>query len=214
MAANAIIPAGAFTPAVLSTYLGSTDSRDKLVKGLGGIFKILGALTGNPAHGKMAASCSDARSFMRLLVCLGNVKKLEDAVKGDLGPRGVLWILRVLFDGIFSSLDNIAFIGNYFHPKDPALLRISATGRASLFWGYVFAVMVDAIDLSRLTNKKARINKALVMTRNTFDMLSTIGNVFPVDIGATNGAILAVASAAIATREQLTAAYEKTSKTA
>eukprot|EP00796_Vickermania_ingenoplastis_P004340 gene4340-3154_t len=210
---NDILPPKVFTPAVLTAYLGSTDSRDKLVKGVGSIFKITMAMTGNPHHGKMAASCSDARSIMRLAVWVNNIQKLEAALSAqEITPRGALFIIRVLLDGIFSSLDNIAFIGNFFHPKNPGLKRVSNIGRGALFWGYVFAVIVDVMDLSKTEGCKNKVNKALTLTRNACDMISTVGNVFPVDIGATNGAMLAVISSVIATREQLMIAYDKQKK--
>lgn len=208
--ADDVLPIQAFTPTVISTYLASTDSRDKLVKGFGALFKITGAFTGNPHHGKLAAACSDARSIMRLGVWVNNIKKLDDAsMAPELGVRGVLFILRVLFDAIFSSLDNIAYVGNFFHPKNRGLAKVSSLGRASLFWGYVFAVIIDAIDLSNTKGTKNQINKALTLTRNACDMISTVGNVFSVDIGATNGACLALLSSVIATREQLMAAHAK-----
>lgn len=202
-----VVPLQAFTPSVLSRYLSLTDSRDKLVKGVGNLFKITAHLTGNPHHAKMAAACSDARSIMRFCVWINNIKKIEDAVNAaDWGSRTILFIARVVLDGIFSFCDNIAYFGKYFCPKDPILRQIGSTGRGSLFFGYVFAVIIDFIDLLRTVGRKQQVNKALTLTRNAFDMISTVGNVFPVDIGSNNASILGFLSAVIATREQLIAA--------
>lgn len=206
---NDVVPAKAFTPAVLAKYLASTDSRDKLVKGIGNFFKITAALSGNPNHSKMSAACSDARSVMRLCVWFNNIKKIDAAANApNLGIRSVLFIIRVILDGLFSSLDNIAYVGQHFYPRHPTLSKASSAGRGCLFWGYFFAVLVDAIDFTRTIGAKKRVNKALTLTRNAFDMLSTVGNVFPVDIGSTNAALLGFLSAVIATREQLTAAAD------
>lgn len=199
-----VVPLRAFTPVVLTKYLALIDSRDKMVKGIGNFFKILATCSGNPNYAKMSAACSDARSVMRLCVWFSNIKKIDDAANGsDLGIRTMLFILRVILDGFFSSMDNVSYVGQYFYPKHSALIRVSSIGRGCLFWGYVFAALVDAIDLSRADGTKKRINKALTLTRNVFDMVSTVGNVFPVDIGVKNAAVLGFLSAVIATREQL-----------
>lgn len=197
--------------ATLTTYLAATDSRDKMIKGAGCFFKMMGALNGNPNFIKTSGAMSDARSVMRMLSWLGSVQKLSDAMeKRIVQPRDVLFVLRVLFDGIFSLLDNIVFAGRFFNKQSPELARMSYLSRASLFYGYVAAVLLDITDLIRDPNMPNRGARALVLTRNTCDMVSAIGNVSSIDIGAANAAGLGLISAIIATREQITAAYVKT----
>lgn len=52
---------------ILTAYLAATDSRDKLLKGLGSFFKLLGVIYTNDSYMKFGAATSDARSLMRLL---------------------------------------------------------------------------------------------------------------------------------------------------
>lgn len=197
--------------ATLTTYLAANDSRDKMIKGAGCFFKMAGALNGNPNFIKTGGAMSDARCVMRLLSWLGNVQKLSDAMeKRIVQPRDVIYVLRVLFDGIFSLLDNVVFTGRFFNKQSPELARLSYVSRASLFYGYVAAVLLDIIDLVRNPNMPNRGDRALVLTRNTCDMVSAIGNVSSIDIGAANAAGLGLLSAIIATREQINAAYLKT----
>lgn len=197
--------------ATLTTYLGATDSRDKMIKGAGCFFKVLGAVNGNPNYIKTAGAMSDARSIMRMLSWLGSVQKLSDAMeKRIVQPRDVIFVLRVLFDGLFSLLDNIVFAGRFFSKQSPELARMSYISRASLFYGYVAAVLLDITDLLRDPKMPNRGARVLVLTRNTCDMVSAIGNVSSIDIGAANAAGLGLISAIIATREQINAAYIKT----
>ncbi|CBZ27340.1 glycosomal membrane like protein [Leishmania mexicana MHOM/GT/2001/U1103] len=194
----------------LSTYMAVTDSRDKMIKGAGCFFKMLAALYGNPNFMKTGAAMSDARCWIRMLSWLSNVQKISDAMeKRIVQPRDVLFVLRVLFDGIFSLLDNIVFAGRFFNPNSPSLSQMSYVSRASLFYGYAVAVVLDMYDLMRDPKMPKRGDRCLVLTRNACDMVSAIGNVCPVDIGAANVAGLGLISAIIATREQLLAAATK-----
>ncbi|KPI84342.1 glycosomal membrane like protein [Leptomonas seymouri] len=197
--------------ATLTTYMAATDSRDKMIKGVGCLFKMLGVLNANPDLVKTGAAMSDARCIMRMLSWLGNVQKISDAMeKRIVQPRDVIFVLRVLFDGIFSLLDNIVFAGRFFSNQSAELLRMSVLSRASLFWGYVAAVTLDIMDLIKDPKMPNRSDRILVLTRNTCDMVSAIGNVSNIDIGAANVAGLGLISAIIATREQINAAYLKT----
>lgn len=197
--------------ATLTTYMAATDSRDKMIKGAGCFFKMMGAINGNPAFLKTGAAMSDARCVMRMLSWLGNVQKLSDAMeKRIVQPRDVIFVLRVLFDGIFSLLDNVVFAGRFFEAKSARLAQLSYVSRASLFYGYVAAVMLDIYDLVRDPKMPKRGDRCLVLTRNTCDMVSAIGNVCSIDIGAVNASALGLISAIIATREQLIAAAAKT----
>ncbi|CAJ1025479.1 Peroxisomal biogenesis factor 11 (PEX11), putative [Leishmania lindenbergi] len=196
--------------AALNTYMAATDSRDKMIKGAGCFFKMMGAINGNSNFMKTGAAMSDARCIMRMLSWLGNVQKISDAMeKRVVQLRDVLFVLRVLFDGIFSLLDNIVFAGRFFDNNSPTLAQMSHVSRASLFYGYAMAVMLDIYDLVRDPNMPKRGDRCLVLTRNTCDMVSAIGNVCAVDIGAANVAGLGLISAIIATREQLIAAAAK-----
>lgn len=197
--------------ATLTAYMAATDSRDKMIKGAGCFFKMLGALNGNPNYLKTGAAMSDARCIMRMLSWLGNVQKISDAMeKRIVQPRDVIYVLRVLFDGIFSLLDNIVFTGRFFNKQSPELARMALISRASLFWGYVAAVLLDLTDLIRDPKMPNRGDRVLVLTRNACDMMSAIGNVSSIDIGAANVAGLGLISSIIVTREQINAAYSKT----
>ncbi|GET88857.1 glycosomal membrane like protein [Leishmania tarentolae] len=194
----------------LNTYMAATDSRDKMIKGAGCFCKMMGALYGNSDFIKAGSAMSDARCLMRMLSWLTNVQKISDAMeKRIVQPRDVLFVLRVLFDGIFSLLDNIVFAGRFFNPNSPHLTQMSYISRASLFYGYVVAVVLDLYDLVRCPNMPKRGDRCLVLMRNTCDLVSAIGNVCPADIGASNVAGLGLISAVIATREQLLAAAAK-----
>ncbi|KAG5478143.1 hypothetical protein CUR178_04855 [Leishmania enriettii] len=194
----------------LTTYMAATDSRDKMIKGAGCFFKMMGALNGNVNFVKVGAAMSDARCLLRILSWLGNVLKISDAMeKRIVQPRDILFVLRVLFDGIFSLLDNIVFAGRFFDHKSLRLAQMSHVSRASLFYGYVMAVALDIYDLLRDPNMPKRGDRCLVLTRNACDMVSAIGNVCTLDIGAANVAGLGLISAIIATREQLIAAAVK-----
>ncbi|KPA79007.1 glycosomal membrane like protein [Leptomonas pyrrhocoris] len=197
--------------ATLTTYMAATDSRDKMIKGAGCFFKMLGALNANPNFIKTGSAMSDARCIIRMLSWLGNVQKISDAMeKRIVQPRDVVYVLRVLFDGIFSLLDNVVFAGRFFNKQCPKLTQMSYISRASLFWGYVAAVILDVTDLAKDPKMPNRGDRVLVLTRNTCDMVSAIGNVSSIDIGAANVAGLGLLSAIIATREQINAAYIKT----
>ncbi|KAG5477669.1 hypothetical protein LSCM1_04962 [Leishmania martiniquensis] len=194
----------------LNTYMAATESRDKMIKGAGCFFKMMGAINGNENFIKVGASMSDARCLIRMLSWLGNVQKISDAMeKRVVQPRDVMFVLRVLFDGIFSLLDNIVFAGRFFGQKSPSLAQMSHVSRAALFYGYVMAVALDMYDLLRGPNMPKRGDRCLVLTRNACDMVSAIGNVCALDIGAANVAGLGLISAIIATREQLIAAAAK-----
>ncbi|KAG5492999.1 hypothetical protein JKF63_01580 [Porcisia hertigi] len=196
--------------ATLNTYMAATDSRDKMIKAAGCFFKMMGAIDGTPNFIKAGAVMSDARCLMRLFSWLGNVQKISDAMeKRIVQPRDVLFLLRVLFDGIFSLLDNVVFAGRFFNNASPCLAQMSNISRASLFWGYVAAVMLDIHDLARDPHIPKRGDRCLVLTRNACDMVSAIGNVCSVNIGAANVAALGLISAIIATREQLISAASK-----
>lgn len=206
-----VLPLTVFKPTVLTSYFASTDSRDKLVKACGNLFKITAIMLKNPNHASLASACSDARSMMRLLCWLNNLKKMDEAVEvPQLKIRGFIYIIRILLDAIFAFLDNIAYCGKFFtSPQNKALTYVSSLGRQSLFFGYVLAVIVDAIDLRNTTGRVNQVNKALMLTRNAFDMLSSVGNVFRCDLGSTANAWLGFISAVIATREQLLIAHKK-----
>lgn len=187
---------------IIAAWLAANDSRDKLIKGAGCFFKALGAQTANANYLSVGSTMSECRCLMRLCSWLNNVKKLSDALeKRVVQPRDVIYVLRVLFDGIFSLLDNVVFIGSFFQKNNTNLSQLSIMSRASLFWGYVAAVLLDIYDLAydkAIPNRKARY---LVLTRNACDMVSCLGNVCSVDLGTTNTATLGLISACIASRE-------------
>lgn len=197
---------------VLTTYMAATDSRDKMIKGAGCFFKLVGTISGNADYLKTGASMSDARCLMRMMSWIGNVQKISDAMeKRIVGPRDVIFVLRVLLDGIFSLLDNVVYIGRFFNPKSSQLSQFSVVSRASLFYGYVAAVLLDIYDLAKNPTMPNRSDRCLVLTRNACDMVSAIGNVCSIDIGAANVAALGLISSVIVTREQLKAASLKAS---
>ncbi|KAK7195778.1 glycosomal membrane like protein [Novymonas esmeraldas] len=196
--------------ATLTTYMAATDSRDKMLKGAGCFFKMVGAINGNQNFLKTGTAMSDARSAMRMLAWLGSIQKISDAMERRIvQPRDVLLVLRSLFDCIFSLFDNIVFAGRFFDPTSLNLAHLSRISRASLFYAYVVAVVTDVYDLVRDPNMPRRGDRCLVLTRNACDMVSSIGNVSSIDIGAANVAALGLISSIIVTREQLTAAAAK-----
>ncbi|CAD2219974.1 glycosomal membrane like protein [Angomonas deanei] len=190
---------------VITNLLASSDARDKLIKGCGGFFKVLAATSGDANCVKIAAATSDCRCLMRVGSWLGNVQKLSEAFESsNVSTRAIIYILRVLFDGLFSLLDNVVYFGKYLSDRKGQIAEISYISRACLFYGYVCAVTMNLYDLkydADLSGSK-KTNHLLLLTRNTCDMLSCVGNVFPRDLGALANGVLTVLSSAIATREQ------------
>lgn len=195
---------------VIANYLAATDSRDKLIKGAGCFFKVLAATTGEANYLSVANSMSDCRSLMRMLSWLNNVQVLSEATEKNVVQfRDVIHALRVLCDGVFSLLDNVVYLGRFFQPKNPQLAQLSFVSRAALFYGYVFACTLDVYDLTYDKNLPDRHGRFLVLTRNVCDLVSCVGNVSKVDIGAANSAMLGLISSIIASREL----YRKACKT-
>lgn len=195
---------------IIATWLAANDSRDKLIKGAGALFKLVGAETGIATYVKAGNSMSECRCLMRLGTWLGNVKKISEALeKRVVQPRDVIYVLRVLFDGIFSLLDNVVFMTQFFQKHSPELKRLSIMSRASLFWGYVLAVVLDVYDLTYDRTIRDRTARYLVLTRNACDMFSSVGNVSSIDLGATTNSALGLLSACIASRELYGAARSK-----
>lgn len=194
-----------------SAFLQSNDARDKFTKGVGCLFKLLGAINANPNFMKFSASMSDARCIMRMASWIGNVKKISDAFeKRTIAARDVIYILRVLCDGLFSLLDNVSYSWKFFDKANPAIAQISWNARASLFYGYVFAVMLDVYDLATDANIPNVVDKYLLLTRNACDMVSCGGNVSSaLDCGVKINSALGLTSAIIACRELAIVAHKK-----
>lgn len=194
---------------IIATYLASIDARDKMLKGAGCFFTFLGVVTANTKYISMGTLMSQARSLMRLLSWLSNARKISDALeKNIVQPRDVIYILRVLLDGVFCFLDNIVYVCRFFHQKNAQLVQLSVVSRASLFWGYVFAVLLDIYDLTHDKAMPNRTGRYLVLVRNTCDMISSVRNVCSLHIGAANVALLGLISAVIASREQYSDAFK------
>ncbi|CCW62467.1 unnamed protein product [Phytomonas sp. EM1] len=197
---------------IVAKWLASNDSRDKLIKGAGCFFKLLGIASGQKKYLEVSAAMSDCRCLMRLLSWVNNTKKISDALeKNAVGLREVIFILRVLFDGIFSILDNVVYLGHFFDNSNPNLIRLRVLSRAFLFWGYVAAVILDVHDLVKDKTIQSYTLRHFVLTRNACDMLSSVGNVFNVDIGLTSASFLGLLSAIIASNEQIQIAQKSLS---
>ncbi|CCW66097.1 unnamed protein product [Phytomonas sp. Hart1] len=192
---------------VIDVWLASNDSRDKLMKGAGCFFKLLGLISSQEKYLKVSAAMSDCRCLMRLLSWINNTKKVSDALgKNEVGFREVLFLLRVIFDGIFCLLDNVVYMGHFFNKVDPNLIRFRVISRASLFWGYVAAVILDLHDLIKDKAIQNSTQRHLGLFRNACDMISTLGGVCCLDIGPFSAAFLGLLSATISTNEQIQAA--------
>lgn len=196
---------------ILTAYLAATDSRDKLLKGLGAFFKLLGVTCTNDSYMKFGAATSDARSLMRLLTWTNNTKKLSEAMgRTVVSPRDIIYILRVLFDGVFSLLDNIVYLGQYLSNNHVCLSKLSYYSRASLFYGYVAAVILDIYDLIRDKVMVHRSDRYLVLVRNVCDMISCVGNASQrLNPGVAINSALGLISSMIASREL----YQSATKT-
>uniref|UniRef100_A0A0A9WWL2 Peroxisomal membrane protein 11-1 n=1 Tax=Lygus hesperus TaxID=30085 RepID=A0A0A9WWL2_LYGHE len=188
---------------ILTAYLAATDSRDKLLKGAGALFKLLGVMFSNDHYMKFGAATSDARSLMRLLVWVNNVKKLSEAAERRVVvPRDVLYITRITLDGVFALLDNVVYLGQCLFRNQVCLGELSYYSRAALFYGYVAAVLLDLYDLIHDKTMVHRYDRLLVLTRNVCDMVSCIGNVTTkLNPGVAVNSALGLLSAIIATRE-------------
>lgn len=117
-------------------------------------------------------------------------------------PRDVIYMLRVLFDGIFSLLDNIVYLGQYLSNNHVCLSKLSYYSRATLFYGYVAAVVLDIYDLIHDKVMLHRSDRYLVLLRNVCDMISCIGNVSQrLNPGVAINSALGLISAMIASRE-------------
>lgn len=195
---------------VLTNYLAATDSRDKLIKGAGCFFKVVASTSGETKYIKIATAMSDCRCLMRMCSWLTNIQKISDALESKtVKPRDIIFILRFLMDGLFSLLDNVAYVGNIFS-KNPQFKQVGLVSRVCLFYGYVAAVTLNVYDLAKDANIPNRTDAYLVLTRNTCDMVSCIGNVSNVDLGAFTPSFLGLISAIIASRELFISAQKKT----
>ncbi|EPY37091.1 glycosomal membrane like protein [Strigomonas culicis] len=159
---------------------------------------------------KIATAMSDCRCLMRMCTWLSNIQKISDALESKtVKVRDIIFIFRFLMDGIFSLLDNVTYIGTIFS-KNPQFKKIGLISRACLFYGYVGAVALNVYDLANDTNIPNRNAAYLVLTRNTCDLVSCVGNVSNVDLGAFTPSFLGLISAIIASRELFMAAQKKT----
>lgn len=197
--------------------LATTDGRDKIYKVLANVSKIVGWVNeADKVSAKkwnaLSKSIGEGRSLMRMAKWVGNVQKLQGyaAKAGSLTSRQFLEILRVIGDFGYILGDNLAYLSKY------GILPLNAENAAKQskifqFWGYIMATILDALSLSGLAAKQAKMDaaafaaeqQALVLSfvKNAADTLATLASVgymksmynpsigFTSLCGATSGAI-------------------------
>lgn len=208
-----IVPVAALTPAVMSIYMSSPDAIDKTVKGVGSAFKLTSVAYGVSSYGRVAARCSQLRSVMRMSKWYEKLGSI-DTLTGEEGwftLRNALLVFRIMFDALYIFLDNVTFLGMFLAKDNQTLTFLAQVARASLFWGFAFAMLMELHDIFLVSKEKRKIRK-IKISQNALELLSGLGNVCSLEFGALTVAAMVCVSSAISIRDQLLIAHQKHAK--
>ncbi|ORC84613.1 putative glycosomal membrane protein [Trypanosoma theileri] len=162
----------------MSKCLSTTDGQDKLLKGSGALMKLLFCFCGIKSLLDFADSASEGRSLLRLLSWLSNLQIVYNTLQKDpSGIRDVIYLARIIGDGIFKICDNVAFLGIKFQGYTDVSQDFARASRAGLFWGFFAAVMLSLYDLryDRYTvNNKRRY---ITLVQNLCDLLTAASTI-------------------------------------
>ena len=61
----------------LITLLSKTEGRDKLLKFLGGLMRVVATYTKAAQHAKMASQVSETRTMLRFVLWINNLRKIQ-----------------------------------------------------------------------------------------------------------------------------------------
>ena len=160
----------------LITMLGKTEGRDKLLKAGGGAMAVVATFTGATQHKKMSASFSETRTLMRFWSWLKNIQILATCPKTS--TYDCIYVLRVLFDFIYCMHDNLKYLTKYGIISPAPLATIVHRSFIGLFWGFVFAVLMDLhVLMTRKLDAKERKQRFRMLARNTCDVLAGLHHV-------------------------------------
>jgi hypothetical protein len=208
---------------VIVDLLATTEGRDKLLKGLSAGLRVLSEYTGSADQKKMASSVSEARSIMRLVGVANNTAKIRDiVVAGRFKFADVAMIIRILGDAVYSTHDNMAYFGKYLKWNPSTVSTLVARSFVGMFWGFLFAVIVDvqalvSMDRNNASFKRDWRARILLLVRNVCDLLAAFSNVKFVksfNLTPAQSGALGVVSAVISSYENLNKAIDKQGKKA
>jgi hypothetical protein len=192
--------------------LSLTDGRDGALKFLQGALTALSFYSSDKATAKqlasLTASVAEGRSIMRLGKFTTGAQKLQGVVArasaSGWNALLVLEALRVLGEAGYIVGDNVAYMAKYRIVGANGAL-FAKYGRESLFWGFLFQVILDVFVLINVlapgSDDAARTTALLNLTKDSSDLLfllNAVGyvptSVFSLSAGA-SGSLLALAGA-------------------
>ncbi|KAH9597019.1 hypothetical protein LSM04_000143 [Trypanosoma melophagium] len=157
----------------VTTSLSTSDGQDKFLKGSSALVKLLFCFYGIKSLLDFADSISDGRSLLRLLSWLSNLQIMYNTLQKDpSGIRDVIYLARIIGDGIFKICDNVAFLGSKFQGNRELYQEFALASRAALFWGFFAAVLLSIYDLryDRYTGNSKR--RYITLVQNLCDLLT------------------------------------------
>nr|CCC95720.1 unnamed protein product [Trypanosoma congolense IL3000] len=142
--------------------LEQTDGRDKILKALAGVMKVLASADfcqeRTTAYKTIGKSIGDARSLLRMMKWAGDVPKMqttlrESKAKGKITLQDLLKFLRVLCNFLYVLGDNVAFIARH---KLLALQHktVHYKAKTAQFWGFFLAAVLDVIAMYGALQKR------------------------------------------------------------
>ncbi|EAN85491.1 putative glycosomal membrane protein [Trypanosoma cruzi] len=128
--------------------LESADMRDKVLKGVGALAKLGFCLMHDKSLLDFADATSEVRSLMRILAWLSNIQTIYSLLnKEQCGVRDLIFLVRVVGEGVFKAADNVAFLGRKVHENTPFFQRFSYASCLGLFWAHLAAVALALFDI-------------------------------------------------------------------
>lgn len=174
---------------VFVSLCNTTDGRDKIYKTFAGLTKALGAIPTAPnakAMAKVSKAIGDGRSLMRMGKFTSNIVKINaysDKV-AKLTPTQMVEIARILGDFGYVVGDNITYLAKY------GVISVNGAvatkyGKIAQFWGFVCALVLDILKLSKAFGAKHKDAKSaaafktavLNLIKDTADTLAVLAAV-------------------------------------
>lgn len=187
-----------------------TEGRDKAVKALGGLSRILFSFNGNKKTEQLAASMSEGRTLMRLLLWVTNVQKMQAILSsGGVTSIQYLEVVRIFLDFVFCVHDNLAYLTKYKILNGTPRETLAYRGLVGMMWGFLAACVMDILALAKMRkevggDESAYRKRKLMLVRNTCDLLASlaqVGYIKSFSLGHRGLGVLALISGAIATKE-------------
>lgn len=145
---------------VFVSLCNTTDGRDKIYKTFAGLTKALGAIPTAPnakAMAKVSKAIGDGRSLMRMGKFTSNIVKLNGYSDklAKLTPTQMIEIARILGDFGYVVGDNITYLAKYNVIGVNGAIA-TKYGKISQFWGFICAVVLDILKLTKVFANKSK----------------------------------------------------------